>query len=402
MKSNRISYQYVNKSDQPVELWLSAAPGTRNIAFAKAQPDRTEPHPFLGELYHFTLSGKEQLSYEALYEAPTPPALSEAERAYFLRDSELIPVNADMKQKAQALTAGLSADKDKAEAVFNYVKDEFGYTGRLQARGTEECLRKKAGDCGELSAVIASYCRSLGIPCRIMVGAFRGRFQPHAWNEVHVDGKWMPMDVSLAMYSFFRYPLRNIGATVKWGAFSDKTRYFGQVESGRAVFSIDPERRLDPPYPEIESAEKAPESAVFPVGSGKLAWGFESLAGAAPYMQPIYPRLNDTYEKVRTKDLLGTFRVNSNNALDRYSYQLKIASFSLAIVFIYLEILTGLFNLALAPALDTFMQSATAILLGVFGVLTLARREFNAPVLVLCILFVFSTVSTVYRMIGVS
>lgn len=395
MKLNRIAFQYINRSKDSIEIWLSVAPGTKNISFPDIQPERHQEHPFLGKLFYFSVPSKEKLTYKAVYQPTRNLNLSKEEKDYFLRHSELIQVNEETRKIAEKITEGCVHEKGKIKAIFNYVRDNFKYSSRIKERGIQYCTTNKIGDCGELSAIIASYCRSLGIPCRIMVGAFRGHFQPHAWNEVYLeDNGWIPIDVSVSMYTFFRYPLRNIGATIRWGAFRNKERYFGEIEDGRIVFSIDPERKL---YPAYNDRIPVKDNTVYIVGNGKLAWGYESIYGAAPYMQPIYPRLNDTYETIKTKDLLGTFHIKANNPIDYYSYQVKIFSFILAVFFIYLELIINFFHISIPIEMNMFIRGGTTLLLGIFSVLTFIRREFNFPILILCILFVFSTISTIYQ-----
>lgn len=398
MKLHRISFQYVNRSKDSVEIWLSVAPGTKNISFPDIQPEKYQEHSFLGKLYYFSVPNKQKLTYEAVYDPTTNPEVSKEERDYFLRNSELIQVNEEMRTKAEKITEGCIQEEEKAKAIFNYVKAHFKYSSRIKERGIQYCTTNKIGDCGELSAVIASYCRSLGIPCRIMVGAFRGRFQPHAWNEIYFENKgWIPVDVSVAMYTFLNYPLRNIGATVRWGAFSNKERYFGEIESGRVVFSIDPERKLEPAYNDLTPVK---DDTVYLIGNDKIAWGYESIDGAAPYMQPIYPRLNNTYGTIKTKDLLGSFQIKANNRIDYYSYKVKIASFFLVAFFVYLNFMINFFNINI-PIINMILDGGIALLLAIFSILTFIRKEFNFLILILCVLFMFSTVSISYQFLRI-
>ncbi|QKS73006.1 transglutaminase domain-containing protein [Paenalkalicoccus suaedae] len=397
MDSSRITYTYENRSDAPMELWLSAAPGTTDIQFTHVEPSHEEAHPFLGELFYFRLDAKESLRYEANYSSPRASALTEEARQYFLRNSALVPVDEGTKQKAEQITIDASTVKEKVFAIFSHVKESFRYSSQIKGRGTGITLNTGKGDCGELSAMIASYCRSLGIPARVMVGAFKGSFQPHAWNEVYIEEEgWMPLDVSVSMYTFFRHPLRNIGSIVRWGAFRNRARYFGEIESGRVVFSIDPERELTPAYIDREDPTA---SMTFPVGGEEFPWGQESLDGKAPYMQPIYPRLNGELTKIKQRDVLGSFRVKSNQLIDYVTSQTKIFAFTIAAALIYLSIGLNLFNIALPSMFETVLSGATVVALGIFSLLTLIRREFNVPLLILCVLFAFSMLSFIMGLI---
>lgn len=69
-----------------------------------------------------------------------------------------------------------------------------------KARGVTHFLKDKQGDCGEFSFLYAALCRAIGVPCRVMVGAFAmGKHHAHVWNEVYLPEEgWMPVDVSMA------------------------------------------------------------------------------------------------------------------------------------------------------------------------------------------------------------
>ena len=56
-------------------------------------------------------------------------------------------------------------------------------------------LKNRVGDCNEHAALMAAFCRSVGIPAGIEAGLvyLNGRFYYHAWNTVFV-GRWITVD----------------------------------------------------------------------------------------------------------------------------------------------------------------------------------------------------------------
>ncbi|MDQ0176291.1 transglutaminase-like domain-containing protein [Bacillus chungangensis] len=399
MSTNKIKFEYKNKSNDLVKVWLSTAPNTSQIQF-NLSPVIEKDDSYLGKIYYFEIPKKKKLIYKAKYTYSCMDKITEREKEYFLRDCKLIPVNESTIKKAKDITTGIQDEIEKAKAIFLYIVKNYKYTSRIKERGFNACTTNKKGDCGELSAVFASYCRSLGIPCRVMVGAFRGRSKHHAWNEAYFEGiGWIPIDVSIAMFKFFRMPLANIGTTINVGALRNKERYFGEVESGRVVFSIDPERELTPFYDDIKSPV---DDMTFSVGDKNLSWGYQSLDGKAPYMQPIYPQLNQTYKKIKIQDVVGSFNNNPNNIVDHYSLRMKINSFLIAAVLVYFSIITSLFNVEVHHVVEMLVQGAYSVLLGIFGVLSLIRREYNAPILILSLLFSLSLFGFVYQLIKIA
>lgn len=62
-----------------------------------------------------------------------------------------------------------------------------------------DVLVTKAGDCHEHTVLFAALARSLHIPTRLLAGlvAYEGRLFYHAWPEVWVSGRWIPLDPTL-------------------------------------------------------------------------------------------------------------------------------------------------------------------------------------------------------------
>ncbi len=56
-------------------------------------------------------------------------------------------------------------------------------------------LKNRVGDCNEHAALMAAFCRSVGIPAGIEAGLvyLKGRFYYHAWNTVFI-GRWITVD----------------------------------------------------------------------------------------------------------------------------------------------------------------------------------------------------------------
>ena len=62
-----------------------------------------------------------------------------------------------------------------------------------------DIIRTRRGDCTEHSTLFVTLARSLGIPTREVNGFVYGEgsfesFGGHAWCEVAIDGKWLPVD----------------------------------------------------------------------------------------------------------------------------------------------------------------------------------------------------------------
>lgn len=65
-----------------------------------------------------------------------------------------------------------------------------------------EVARSREGDCTEHAVLLAGLARARGLPARVAIGlvyVVRDRaFSYHMWTEIAVDGRWFPLDATLA------------------------------------------------------------------------------------------------------------------------------------------------------------------------------------------------------------
>lgn len=116
-----------------------------------------------------------------------------------------------VKDRAIKITKGLKTDKEKAIALFYWVRNEIRYNAfsyypkvrsNLKASVT---LRRKNGFCMSKAALLSTFARAVGIPARIhMVDIINHKisqrlvnmmgtkaFHCHAYSEMYIDGKWI-------------------------------------------------------------------------------------------------------------------------------------------------------------------------------------------------------------------
>jgi hypothetical protein len=220
-----------------------------------------------------------------------------------LRSSPQVVLSDDVAAEAQRIVGDAQTPLEQAYRLHRHLARHYRYQWPPAARGSEAMRRERRGDCGQYSLLYAAWCRSLGIPCRVLYGSFAyGHLQAHAWNEVFIEGiGWLPVDTS-------RY---QSGAPLPWLAelelIMQGVQNFGSLPADRLAFSIEPDIVLEPPYRNRE----APTTAFrMSVGGRDLAWGFESINGAAPYLQPLYPRFEPS-ARPSGHDLLGVWRFSS-------------------------------------------------------------------------------------------
>lgn len=106
-----------------------------------------------------------------------------------------------IREMAEQETKDAKDDWEKVERLFALVARSLDYQIDLDPLSVLEALKHKRGDCSEHSDLFAAFARSVGIPTRsvsgwVYMGDDSGGFAYHAWNEVAIDGKWVPLDVT--------------------------------------------------------------------------------------------------------------------------------------------------------------------------------------------------------------
>jgi Transglutaminase-like superfamily len=130
----------------------------------------------------------------------------------YLKCTEVVDCDSQaIKKKAIALTKGLKTDKEKAIALFYFVRDNIKYNpydsaDRYEYSIASATLKRGYGLCFQKAAVLVAMCRALGIPARFGFADIRNhllsqRFLDmmcgsnilvyHGFAEIYIDGKWV-------------------------------------------------------------------------------------------------------------------------------------------------------------------------------------------------------------------
>ena len=62
-----------------------------------------------------------------------------------------------------------------------------------------EVAKSRKGDCTEHAVLLVAMARAAGIPARVAMGLvyYQKAYAYHMWTEVHIDGRWIPLDATL-------------------------------------------------------------------------------------------------------------------------------------------------------------------------------------------------------------
>ena len=114
--------------------------------------------------------------------------------------------NSAIKNKAAALTSGLTTNKEKAAAIFNFVRDAISYSFYYDtAYGATGTLSRGYGNCVDQAHVVVALARAAGIPARYEHGTCRfssGSTYGHVWAQILVDNVWVVADPTSSRNAF--------------------------------------------------------------------------------------------------------------------------------------------------------------------------------------------------------
>jgi transglutaminase-like putative cysteine protease len=114
--------------------------------------------------------------------------------------------NSQIKSLAASITKGKTTTYQKAVAIFNWVRDNLGYTFYSNTNyGAVGTLAKRTGNCCDTTHLLIALERAAGIPARYVHGKCKftsGNTYGHVWAQVYVEGKWYNADATSSRNTF--------------------------------------------------------------------------------------------------------------------------------------------------------------------------------------------------------
>lgn len=132
-----------------------------------------------------------------------PPDFSSDEALKKCLEPELMLESNDvvLKKKAMKITNGSSNSWEAACRLSRWVDEEITY--EIPGGSARHTFDTRKGECGSHSRLLTAFCRSVGIPARIVTGcmytpSYGGSFGQHAWNEVYMgEAGWITVDATV-------------------------------------------------------------------------------------------------------------------------------------------------------------------------------------------------------------
>ncbi len=112
--------------------------------------------------------------------------------------------NPHISELARSLTLNQVDDMAKLKCIHDWITANISYDWESYRKGenkmipASDTLASKKGMCRDYAFLMAALSRSAGLPARVVYGEASPRANSskelHAWNEVLIYGKWIPVD----------------------------------------------------------------------------------------------------------------------------------------------------------------------------------------------------------------
>ena len=111
-----------------------------------------------------------------------------------------------IKSLAASITSSKTSVYDKAAAIFNWVRDNIGYSFYYNTKyGAVGTLNAKTGNCVDTAHLLIALERAAGIPARyehVYAKFSSGNWYGHVIAQVYVNGKWYNADATSSSNTF--------------------------------------------------------------------------------------------------------------------------------------------------------------------------------------------------------
>ena len=165
---------------------------------------------------------------------------------------------------AERLTQGAATPLAKARRIFKWVDDNFPWASAREYSTIENIpayvLDNHHGDCGQVTLLFLTLCRSLGIPAHFQSGFMLhpGEENLHDWGEIYVpEYGWVPVDQSFGIPAYAKNE-------------QETYFFFGGIDSFRMIVNND---YGCPLYP----AKQFPRSETVDFQRGEVGWAGGNL-----------------------------------------------------------------------------------------------------------------------------
>ena len=126
---------------------------------------------------------------------------TESDLSKYLIGTGQSAITSSISNLANQLTKGLKSNEAKAQAIYNYVRDEIDYSYYANSKyGASGTLSAGSGNCVDQASLVVALCRASGIEARYAHAKgctfSSGLVTGHVWAQILVNGVWYSADAT--------------------------------------------------------------------------------------------------------------------------------------------------------------------------------------------------------------
>ncbi|RAR40614.1 transglutaminase family protein [Paenibacillus sp. MDMC362] len=187
---------------------LMIGKGQDQYTYGLSRAKQQEVFPLQMGNGNYKISVLEQVSgskYKIVQEAAVKLQLTNGSQV-FLNSVQNVDWSEEGKaaQLAKKLTRTAHSDKEKVQAVYEYIVGTVRYDNALASSkltdylpDSNRTIAGQKGMCYDYASLFASMLRSLDIPAKLVMGTSEYVDVYHAWNEVYLNGQWVTIDTTV-------------------------------------------------------------------------------------------------------------------------------------------------------------------------------------------------------------
>jgi len=134
------------------------------------------------------------------------PLIPAALQIYLQPTNNCQSADPTIKALASSITQGSSSTYQKGTNLFNWVRDNIGYSFYYNTKsGALGTLKAKTANCCDTTHLLVALSRAVGIPARYVSGVCKftsGTLYGHVWAQLYVNGNWYNADAISSRNTF--------------------------------------------------------------------------------------------------------------------------------------------------------------------------------------------------------
>ena len=155
---------------------------------------------FSGEYQRVVSKSREEVVLQIEKPKVTPSAKKAIDLKPYLEPNAFLD-NSDkvLIRKTKEVIDQSTNDWEKVQSIVDWVRGNMSFDAGIALANSRECIRDLKGTCVSYAMLTTTMSKAAGIPARFLMGYvyIDGAWGGHAWSEVYIDGKWIPIDAAI-------------------------------------------------------------------------------------------------------------------------------------------------------------------------------------------------------------